>query len=311
MNNHSSYTVGSETNQSLESGMAQAPNTLVNAEQTNITSRHSNGEANFYNGNTGIETNSEFATHQAAEGAQIFSAKGSPKAFIDSPADLVNYQGMPVQAVTLEKMGILKLNPQGRYDFVEQASTPEQQEQQQATTDHHDSFSISESENNEINAMIPEGIDHGALEAITSRGIDSLITGDLTHTITALSQSSGKTPAEAAQSVGKVVETFTNASNRYLENTVGMNQADIEPFYEWAKTHASGDLKAAVSKMISTNNFRDMGKLVGSWAAANPPSEQALKTAGYKTGKATDGSLTVFIQGNQMSVKAAARAKLI
>ena len=308
---YSSYTIGSESNQSLESGLSQAPNTVVDSQQTNITSKHSTGGANFYDGNTGIETNSEFGTHQASEGAQIFSAKGSPKSFIDSPNDLVTFQGMPVQAKTLETMGVLKLNGQGRYDFVDQAPTPEQQEQQQATTDHHDSFSMSESENNEINAMIPKGIDHGALQAITSRGIDSMITGDLTHTITALSQTSGKTPAEAAQSVGKVVETFTNASNRYLENTVGMNQADIPEFYDWAKTHASGDLKAAVSKMISTNNFRDMGKLVGSWAAANPPSEQALKAAGYRTGKSTDGSLTVFIKGNEMSVKAAARAKLI
>jgi len=310
--NYSSYTIGSESNQSLESSLSQTPNTVVNSQQNNITSKHSNGGANFYDGNTGTQSSTEFNSAQASEGAAIFSAKGTPKAFIDSPTDLVNYQGIPTQAKTLETMGILKINPQGQYDFVEQqASTPEQQEQQQATTDHHDSFAMSESENSEINSVIPEGIEHGALQAITSRGIDSMISGDLTHTITALSQTSGKTPEEAAKSVGKVVETFTKASNRYLENTVGMNQADIEPFYEWAKTHAGGDLKAAVSKMISTNNFRDVGKLVGQWAAANPPSEQALKAAGFKTGKSNSGELTVFIKGSEMSVKSAAKAKLI
>jgi len=308
---HNSYVVGVGSGASLEGGLSQPSNTITDPKVLTITSQHSTGGANFYNGNTGVETSSEFGSHQAADGAKIYSATGIPKATIDKPNDLVNYQGMPVQAVTLEKMGVLKLNSQGRYDFVEQAPTLEQQEQQQASSDLHDSFSMSDAENNEINSVIPEGIEGGMLQAITSRGIDGAVTGDLTHTVNALAQSTGRTPEEAAQTVGKVVETFTKASDRYLEQTVGMTKADIPEFYEWAKTHASGDLKAAINTMVSTNNFKAMGRLVGSWAAANPPTEQALKAAGYRVGKANDGSLTVFIKGNEMSVKSAARAKLI
>lgn len=311
MSDHNSYVVGAGAGATLESGLSQPTNTITDPKVLTITSHHSTGGANFYNGNTGVETSSEFGSHQAADGAKIFSASGTPKGIIDKPSDLVTYQGMPVQAVTLEKMGVLKLNSQGRYDFVEQSPTPEQQEQQQASSDLHDIFAMSDAENNEINSVIPEGIEGGMLQAITSRGIDGAVTGDLTHTVNTLAQSTGKTPEEAAQTVGKVVETFTNASNRYLEQTVGMSKADIPEFYEWAKTHASGDLKAAINTMVSTNNFKAMGRLVGSWAAATPPSEEVLKAARYKTGKANDGSITVFIKGTEMSVKAAARAGLI
>jgi len=310
MNNHSSYTVGSE--QSLESGLSQVPNTVTDPKINSITSQVSTGEAQFYNGNTGQESTASFGSHQASDGAVIFSAKGSPKSFIDAPTDLVTYQGMPVQAKTLETMGILKLDTQGRYNFVEQASnTPEQQQQQEANTDIHDGFAMSETENAEINSIIPEGIEGGMLQAITSRGVESIITGDLSHTISALSSTSGQSPAQATATVNKVVETFTNASNRYLANTVGMNQADIPEFYEWAKIHAPTDLKGAINTMVSTNNFKSLGKLVGNWAQANPPSEQALKAGGYKTGKSNTGELTVFIKGHEYSVKSASKARLI
>ena len=308
---HSSYTVGSDTNQSLESGLAQPTNTVTNSETTSISSQVSSNTTQKYDGNTGEQSSSGQGSFQASEGAAVFSAKGTPKAFIDSPSDLVNYQGMAVQAKTLENMGVLKLNATGRYDFVEQVATPQQQEQQQANTDIHDGFAMTEQENESINTLVPQGVEHGAIEAITHRGVEAAVSGDLTHTIAALSQSSGQSPAEATATVNKVVETFTKASNRYLEQTVGMTKADIEPFYEWAKVHAPSDLKAAINKMVSKHNFKSMGQLVGSWAMSNPPSESSLNAAGYKTRNASDGSLTVFIQGKEMSVKAAARARLI
>jgi len=309
MNNHSSYTVGSE--QSLEAGLSQVPNTVTDPKVNSITTQVSTGEAQFYNGNTGQESSSNFGSHQASEGATIFSAKGSPKAFIDSPTDLVTFQGMPVQAKTLETMGILKLDPQGRYNFVEQANTPEQQQQQEANTDLHDSFAMSEAENASINSMIPEGVGAGMLQAITSRCVEGIITGDLAHTISALSSTSGQSPAEATATVNKVVDTFTNASNRYLANTVGMSADDTELFYEWAKVHSPVELKGAINTMVSTNNFKSLGKLVGNWCMANPPSEQALKAGGYKTGKSNTGELTVFIKGHEYSVKSASKARLI
>lgn len=307
---HSSYTVGSDTNQSLESAL-EVPNSNSNSNTTSITSEASSNRTHQYDGNTGDSTSKGQGSFQASEGAAVFSAKGTPKSFIDSPSDLVNYQGMAVQAATLENMGILKLNATGRYDFVEEVATPEQKEQQQANADVHDSFQMSEAENSEINSMIPQGVEHGQMQAITSRGVEALMSGDFTNTITALSQSSGQTPAEASQTITKVIETFTKASNRYLEKTVGMSPDGIQPFYDWAKVHASSDLKAAVNNMIEKNNFKSLGKLVGAYAMANPPSEHALTSAGFKVGKASDGSLTVFIQGKEMSAKAAARARLI
>ena len=307
---YSSYTIGSDTNQSLESGLNPASNTR-DGSVTSITTQAPSGGTQFYDGNTGEQASSGQGSFQAAEGATIFSAKGTPKSFIDSPNDLVNYQGMATQAKTLETLGVLKLNPQGRYDFVEQVATPEQQVQEQTNTDIHDGFAMSEQENESINALVPQGVEHGAIEAITHRGVEAAVSGDLTHTIAALSQSSGQSPAEATATVNKVVETFTKASNRYLEQTVGMTKSDIPEFYEWAKVHAPSDLKAAVNRMVTTNNFKSMGQLVGAWSMANPPSINALNSAGYKTGKATDGSTTVFIQGKEMSVRAAAKARLI
>ena len=90
-----------------------------------------------------------------------------------------------------------------------------------------------------------------------------------------------------------------------------MNQADQTLFYDWAKVHAPTELKSAINTMIQTNNFKSMGKLVGNWAESNPPSEEALKNAGYKLGKSNSGELTVFIKGHEYSVKSASKARLI
>lgn len=308
------YVIGSGSDSTLEAGLADPVDPRGNEDHGNsIRVTHNGNRSYSFNGNTGQESNSGTTKHNAGEGVSIRSAGGSPKAFISSPEDVVEYQGMPVQAKVLEKMGVISLNSMGRYDFNEQATTPQSESKENSVdTDPHSTFAMTEAENQSINDLIPESVPQASLSAITSHGIQGAISGDLSSVIDSFSKSSGQSPEDAQATVTKVFESYSKASERYLAGTVGMAKADIPEFYSWAQTHAPSDLKAAVTQIVHNNSFKGLGKMVGAWAQANPPSEEVLKSAGYKTGKSNDGELTVHIPNfGEMSVKAAARSKLL
>ena len=310
---HQSYVVGAGSGVSLESNLAEPQDSRGNENHGNsIRVTNSENKAFIVNGADGNASSTGIGKHNAGEGVIVRSSGGNPKSFISKGDDLVTYQGIPTTASVLERMGVLSLNSQGRYDFNEQAPAPAIQEAPEPSNDPHEVFHMSEQENSAINELIPETVRGSELAAITNRAIEAAVTGDLSSTISSFSKSSGQAPEQARETVGKAIESYTNASNRYLEGTVGMQKADIPQFYQWAQQHAPSELKGAISKMVNTNSFKDLGKLVGNWAAANPPSTEALENAGYKMGKATNGDPTVFIKSfGEISVKSAARAKLI
>jgi hypothetical protein len=310
---HNSYVVGAGAGATLEANLAEPQDIRGNENHGNsIRVTNSENKAFMVNGADGNASSTGVGTHNAGENVVVRSSGGTPKSFISKGDDLVTYKGIPTTAQVLEQMGVLSLNSQGRYDFNEEAPAPPPQETPAPSNDPHESFAMSDQENAEINSLIPESVQGASLTAIANRGIEAAVSGDFSSVISSFSKSSGQTPDEARVTVGKAIESYTNASNRYLEGTVGMQKADIPAFYSWAQQNAPSELRGAISKMVNANSFRDLGKLVGTWAAANPPSTEALQNAGYKMGKATNGDPTVFISGfGEISVKSAARAKLI
>ena len=309
---HQSYVIGAGSGASLEANLAEPQDTRGNEDHGNSIRVTNSGNKTFMvNGSDGDSSASGIGLHNTGEGVVIRSSGGIPKSFISKGDDLVTYKGVPTTAQVLESIGVLSLNAQGRYDFNEEA--PAQiQEAPTLSNDPHENFAMSNQENAEINSLIPELVQGASLTAIANRGIEAAVSGDFSSVISSFSKSSGQTPDEARATVGKAIESYTNASNRYLEGTVGMTKSDIPEFYSWAQQHAPSELKGAISKMVNANSFKDLGKLVGNWAASNPPSTEALENAGYKMGKATNGDPTVFIKGfGEISVKSAARAKLI
>lgn len=312
MSHQSSYVVGVGSGVTLESNLAEPQDFRGNENHGNsIRVTNSENQAFIINGASGDASSTGIGKHNAGDGVAIRSAGGNPKNFISKGDDLVTFKGIPTTASVLESMGVLSLNSMGRYDFNEEAPAPAQ-EAPAPSNDIHENFAMSDQENAEINSLIPESVQGADLTAIANRGIEAAVSGDFSSVISSLSKSSGQNPEEARETVGKAIESYTKASNRYLEGTVGMAKEEIPEFYSWAQQHAPNELKGAISKMVNANSFRDLGKLVGNWAQQTPPSTQALEKAGYKMGKASNGDPTVHIAGfGEISVKSAARAKLI
>lgn len=310
---HQSYVVGAGSGASLESNLAQPMDSRGNADQgMSISINTSGNQSHSFDGNTNQTTRSEVTSINANEGANVTSSSGTPKSFISRGDDLVNYKGIPTQAKVLETMGVLSMNTQGRYEFNAEASPEAPKESQSEPSDAHTSFAMTESENAEINNLIPTDLPPNSLSAITSHGIASVISGDYSSVINSLSKSSGQSPEQASATIGKVMEQYSKGAERYLEGTVGMNKADIPQFYEWAKQNAPNDLRGAVNKMVNQNQFRDLGKLVGRWAQVTPPSEEWLEKSGYKLGKSASGERTIHIEGfGEMTVRSAARSRFI
>ena len=309
-----SYTVGQETNGNLSQGM-QIEQPLTAAASIQV---QNNAAPMSYDVSTNKISEHGYSSTNAGEGVTVTSESGSPRAFASKGSDLVKYHGMDVQASTLERMGVMSFDKTtDRYamnaEQPQQQAQPQEQAELTATGDSHDKFQMSESENNEVNACLPESLTSqpAVMQGITNRAIESLVSGDLSSTIKSFSQSTGQSPAEATASVGKAMQAFSTAADKYLGKTVGLPQSDIPAFYAWARANAASDLKLAANDIVSKNSFRSLGKMVGAWSQATPPSINALEAAGYKVTNGSDGKATIMINGRQISVAAASKARLI
>lgn len=304
------YTVGSDNpTQSLGSAM-NIEQPLTGAPSIQV--QH-NTAPMTYDGNSNQVTARGNQSTNTSEGTNVTSNSGTAKQFISKADDRVMYQGLEVQASVLERMGILSFDKQSdRYVEVTQTLQSQQQEQtQEQAEDIHSSYSMSESDNAEINSCIPEGLNGAVLTSITNRAIEASVSGDFASTIKSFSASTGQTPEQATASVTKAMGVFQRGADGYLGKVIGMSAEDTADFYAWTKANNAGELKAAVNSMINANSFVKLGKLTDAWSQANPPSVSSLNNAGYKTGVGSDGKGTVFLNGREVGIAAAARARLI
>lgn len=304
----STYTVGSD-NTTLESGLSDPPDQRGNISHGNsITVNESFKGTTKYSGETGDISQTEFQKAVAREGNTVRSASGQPRAFAVKPDDVMTYQGLQTQASVLEGMGVVALNANtGRYEFVEGMAPEAETSRQEAPKDAHESFSMSEADNAEVNSLIPEGVAPSQLQSATSHAIS----GNLEAAAKSLAASSGQSPSEASETVSKIAEQYTKASTRYLTDVVKLPADHIQPFYDYIRTQYPADTKAAISAMINNNNFKAMGKLVGKYAQAFPPSAEQLNQAGIKTSNTDRKTDTIRVNGIQMSIASARRSGLI
>jgi hypothetical protein len=268
---------------------------------------HSGSKSMRYDPNSGQVTSSGVSSYVPEE-TQFISAQGNYTSQFDINGQVVLPNGMQTSAKVAMKMGLVDGNgnipssssPVG----TQQGDEATQQEPAPATTDTHESFAMSDTENQVINDALPESLSGSQVSAIANQGIDGAVTGDYSKVINSLVQTSGIDPKEAEQRVQQAYDAYSKAGERYLTDVVGMDSSDVPEFYSWAQKNAPQQLKGAINQMINQNKFNELGKIVGKWADANPYSAQDLSDAGYKVTRGIRGEEVVDIPGfGQIAVK--------
>ena len=260
-----------------------------------------------YDPNSGQVTSSGVSSYVPEE-TQFISAQGNYTSQFDINGQVVLPDGLQTSAKVAMKMGLVDSNgnipssqsaPSGQ-----QVQQGDQQEPAPATSDAHENFAMTQSENSVIDDALPESLSGSQVSAIANQGIDGAVTGDYSKVINSLVQSSGIDPKEAEQRVQQAHDAYSKAGERYLTDVVGMDQSDVPEFYSWAQKNAPQQLKGAINQMINQNKFNELGKIVGKWADANPYSAQDLSDAGYKVTRGISGEEVVDIPGfGQIAVK--------
>jgi len=303
------FTIGSDTNQSLQSASSEPMDQRGNEAHGNtITVNESAKGAVRYSAESGQSIQTDIQRVTTGEGTTVRSASGQPRAFASKPDDVMSYKGFQTQASILEGMGVVNLNAQGRYEFNDSTDQANPAQAEQAPSDLHDSFAMSDADNAVVNSLIPEGVAQSQLQAVSSHAI----AGNLEAAAKSLSQSSGQTPSEATETVNAIAAQYTKASTKYLTDVVKLPAGHVQPFYDYISTQHPAETKAAINAMINSNNFKALGKLVSKYANANPPSAEQLNDFGVKTSKTgKNAATTIKVGGLEMSIASARRAGLI
>jgi hypothetical protein len=158
-----------------------------------------------------------------------------------------------------------------------------------------------------INAAM-EPLPQQSLDQITAQGIGVAIGSlDEASLVNKFSQASGLDMADSQQRLTAIKSIYQAQADHALATRSGIGAADKAAFWDWARANHKGQLQDAVGKQLRNHDVSGYKPLADRWLAANPPSMDAIKAAGNIPVRGQE----VFLQGQWMSPKAAARAGLI
>jgi hypothetical protein len=264
--------------------------------QHSIEVTHSGSKSHRYNPDTNEVSTSGVSSYQAEE-TRFRNAQGNYSTTFDPEGSVELPGGIVTSAKVALRSGLVDATGNPTASNAPQQQQPGQ-EQQPESTNPHESFAMGERENAVVNDAIPENLSGTQVQVVSNQAIEGAVTGDFSKVVNSLVQNSGIDPAQASARVAQAYQAYADAGNRYLSDVVGMKDSDDRAaFYEWAQQQAPQALKGAIHHMVTQNNFRELGRLVGKWAEATPPSAEALQRAGYQVGKSSDGTETVSIPG--------------
>jgi hypothetical protein len=300
-----SIVVGQDEGATLNS--SDLSSTTDNFGQHNIAVTNSGNKGYRYDPNTNEVTEAGVSTYQS-QPTQFINAQGNYSATFDPNGSVVLEGGITTSAKVAMKMGMI--NEEGNLTAQAPQQVQQQQvEQPQQNFNTHDSFAMSANENAIVDDALPSNLSGSQVQTVLNQSTEAAVTGDFSKVVNSLVQNSGIDPKEAAERVNQAYSAYAKAGERYLSDVVGLKDAtDRQNFYSWAQESAPQALRGAINTMISRNQFQELGKLVGQWLDATPPTVEALEKAGYQIGKASDGEPTVYISGfGQVAIKNAGR----
>lgn len=195
--------------------------------------------------------------------------------------------------------GMLQEDAAGKYSTgTGKAEVPQVQE--------GDHFPINDEAMSLINAAM-EPLPQQSLDQITAQGIGVAIGSlDDSSLINKFSQASGLDKVDSTQRLTAIKAIYQAQADQALATRHGIGAADKAAFWEWARANHKGQLQEAVGKQLRGHDVSGYKALADHWLAINPPSIEAIKAAGIPV-----RGQEVFIQGQWVGVKAAARAGLV
>lgn len=153
-------------------------------------------------------------------------------------------------------------------------------------------------------ATVQSGMALGVAAAVGDISVEDVAAGVARHT--------GLDPADAAQRTGFIIEAYQAQTDQFLTSRMGLSPEGLPGFYEWAKQPENKSaLQEAIKGQLYGNSMAGWRPLVGKYFATVSPSTDALKSRGFETKHASDGTTLVRIQGQWMSVASAASAGFI
>ncbi|MBB1073597.1 hypothetical protein HUU62_04140 [Rhodoferax sp. 4810] len=158
-----------------------------------------------------------------------------------------------------------------------------------------------------INAAL-DPLPQQSLDQITAHGIGVAIgTLDDASLTLKFAQASGLDVADSTQRLTAIKSPYQAHADHALATRSGIGAADKDAFWAWAKANHPRQLQDAVGKQLRSHDVSGYKPLADKWLAINPPSMEAIKANGSIPVRGQE----IFIQGQWMSPKAAARAGLV
>jgi hypothetical protein len=177
-----------------------------------------------------------------------------------------------------------------------------------------DSFEIPPSD--DFNQAIDNAIapfSDSVLSSAIPRAIDAIANGaDIDSLVTELSHMAGIDQGETKERFEYVSKAFEEQANALLSSKLGLDSADRNELYEWARSSNQGRqlLKDAVTTQVNGNSVRGWHNLYEAFTKSVAPSIEALKAHGIPTKH--EGSKTlVQLRGQWLSLESATRMGMI
>lgn len=237
-------------------------------------------------------------------GRPVSGAELGPKTIVSVTKE--NGETMTMTLAGAEHAGLVKRGPDGSY--TETSAEERQDGAQTEETNEAEAFSRPEAEAELVSLAnaLPAEIHHEVIAAyVGGRDLDVARIHDIGASV-------GQTPEEFQQRLNSVVASFQGQADAAVKALGIEDGADLQDFYEWARTNQKGALADAMRQHCYARSTRGYVELANKWLNSTPPSEEALKKAGYKLGKTGDGkTTTIVINGREMSLEVAARRGLI
>lgn len=210
---------------------------------------------------------------------------------------IVQIGGMQAHVRDFVSAGVLQANPDGSFSM----ATGETQEAPQANPD---AASMPSEMAGAVNAAL-EPFSDSALESTMPLAI-AAVSGemDMAAVIHTAAHRTGLEPADAEQRVEFVMDAYRAQAMNYLGKN-GLDQADMDAFYEFAVTQRS-DFKSALQKQVYGNDLSGWKPLISKFMSSSAPSAAVLESNGFQV----NGD-QVRIQGVWMSIQQAAKAGFI
>lgn len=233
-----------------------------------------------------------------------------------APDTVVMVNGMETSLAVAEQLGYVMRNVSG--DYVETSQSPfrgsdqrsdqpqgaqqsGQQSERQGTMD--DYFELPPSTLqavNEVIADVPQHVYEGTLHKAINLGFDSL-------DYKALADHFGTSEDGARERVGFIAKAYEVHATQALKGTV----ADPSEALQWLQQEKPKEFARAMTELVFGNRTGNLKALAQQFVRSTNPEDDTLKRAGFDVRTERDGTRTVRIQGQWMTVTSAVKAGYI